>query len=90
MTVDLVVQIIRRALMTILIASSPVLIAGLAVGLAVSIFQAVSQIHEMTLTFIPKIVAIFVVMMIFGSWIIRTVLEFAMGIFGSLSTYGNM
>jgi len=90
MTIDLVVQIIRRALMTILIASSPVLIAGLVVGLAVSIFQAVSQIHEMTLTFIPKIVAIFVVIMVFGSWIIRTVLEFAIGIFDNLSNYGQM
>ena len=90
MTVEFVVPIIRRALMVVLTASSPVLITGLAVGLAVSIFQAVSQVHEMTLTFIPKIVAIFVAMMIFGPWIVRTVLEFAVNIFTNLPEYGRM
>jgi len=90
MTVDFIVPIIRQSLMTVLMASSPVLITGLVVGLTVSIFQAVSQVHEMTLTFIPKIVAIFLALMIFGPWIIRTVLEFAVNIFASLPEYARM
>jgi len=76
--------------MTVLMAASPVLITGLVVGLAVSIFQAVSQVHEMTLTFIPKIVAIFVAMMIFGPWMIRIVVNFAVAIFNNLPEYARM
>ena len=90
MTIDFIVPIIRQALMTVLMSASPVLITGLAVGLAVSIFQAVSQVHEMTLTFIPKIVAIFLAMMIFGPWMIRVVLEFTVGIFTNLPEYARM
>ena len=90
MTADFVVPIIRQALMTVLMSASPVLITGLAVGLTVSIFQAVSQVHEMTLTFIPKIVAIFLAMMICGPWMIRVVLEFAVGIFAKLPEYARM
>ena len=90
MTVDFIVPIIRQSLMTVLMAASPVLITGLLVGLTVSIFQAVSQVHEMTLTFIPKIVAIFLALMIFGPWIISTVLEFAVNIFANLPEYASM
>jgi flagellar biosynthetic protein FliQ len=90
MTVEFIVPIIRQALMVALMAASPVLITGLAVGLAVSIFQAVSQVHEMTLTFIPKIVAIFLAMMIFGPWIVRIVLEFTVHIFTNLPEYARM
>ena len=90
MTVEFVVYIIRRALMTILLAAGPVLIAGLVVGLTVSIFQAVSQINEMTLTFIPKIVVIFISLMIFGPWIIRVVLNFSTEILSNLHQYARM
>ena len=90
MTLDFVVPIIRQALITVLMAASPVLVTGLVVGLAVSIFQAVSQVHEMTLTFIPKIVAIFVALMIFGPWIIRVVLDFAVAILSNLPEYARM
>lgn len=76
--------------MTVLTAAAPVLIAGLGVGLSVSIFQAVSQIHEMTLTFIPKIVVIFVTLMIFGPWIMKVVLNFAIEVFSNLGKYAHM
>ena len=89
MTTEFVVYIIRQALMTVLTAAAPVLIAGLGVGLAVSVLQAVSQIHEMTLTFIPKIIAIFVALMIFGPWIIKVVLNLATGILTNLSEYAK-
>jgi flagellar biosynthetic protein FliQ len=90
MTVELAVHIIRQALITVLTAAAPVLIVGLAIGLVVSIFQAISQIHEMTLTFIPKIVAIFAALMIFGQWIIRVILDFTTAILANLSQYANM
>lgn len=90
MTLEFVVSIIRQALITILMAAAPVLITGLVVGLVVSIFQAVSQVHEMTLTFIPKIVAIFVAMMVFGPWMIRIVVDFAVTIFNNLPVYARM
>jgi len=90
MTVEFAAQVIRQALITVLTAAAPVLITGLGVGLAVGIFQAISQIHEMTLTFIPKIVAIFTVLMIFGQWTIRVILEFTIGILENLHMYARM
>ena len=90
MTTEFAVEIIRQALITVLLAAAPVLIAGMVVGLAVSVLQAVSQVHEMTLTFIPKIVAIFATIMIFGSWIIKVILNFSTGILTNLSQYAKM
>ena len=90
MTIEFAVQIIRQALITVLTAAAPALIAGLVVGLAVSILQAVSQVHEITLTFIPKIVAIFAALIIFGPWFLRVILNFTMSILTNLSTYGGM
>ncbi len=90
MTVEFVVFIIRRALITVLAAAGPVLISGLLVGLTVSILQAVTQVNEMTLTFIPKIVAIFVSLMIFGPWIIKVILNFSVGILANLDEYARM
>lgn len=90
MTTEFIVHIIRQALMTVLTAASPVLIAGLVVGLTISILQAVTQVHEMTLTFIPKIVAIFLSLMVFGPWVIRIIMNFAMGVFSNLDKYARM
>lgn len=90
MTVEFVVQIIRQGLITVMLAAGPVLISGLAIGLTVSVFQAVSQIQEMTLTFIPKIVVIFLSIMIFGPWMIRVILNFSTGILNNLHEYARM
>ena len=90
MTEELVVQIIRQGLLTVLTAAAPVLIVGLVVGLVVSIFQAVSQVHEMTLTFIPKIVAIFFAIIIFGPWMINVIMHFATSIFSNLAQFSRM
>lgn len=90
MTIEFIIKIINQALMTTLIASAPALIAGMVVGLAVSIFQAISQIHEMTLTFIPKIIAIFLSLIIFGPWIIKVILKFTIGILTNLSEYARV
>lgn len=90
MSIEFVNQIIKQALITVLLASAPAMLAGLIVGLAVSVFQAVSQIHEVTLSFIPKIIAIFVALMIFGHWIINVVVTFTTQILSNLSIYGTM
>ena len=90
MTVEFACYIIRQGLITVLLAAAPVLIIGLAIGLTVSIFQAVTSIQEMTLTFIPKIVGIFTALMIFSPWIIKVVLNFTLGILNNLHEYARM
>ncbi len=89
MTVEFAIHILRQALMTVLTAAAPVLIVGLVVGLAVSILQAVSQVHEITLTFIPKIIAIFIALMIFAPWIVKVILNFTTDILTNLAQYAK-
>lgn len=75
--------------MTTLLVASPMLIFGLVVGLTVSILQAVTQIHEMTLTFIPKIIAVSLALLIFLPWMFSLVLDFTSRTFGNISTLGQ-
>jgi len=62
------------------------LIIGLIIGLIVSIFQAATQINEQTLTFVPKIIAVFVTMLIFGPWMIKLLVTFTTGLFDVMAT----
>ena len=86
MSPELAIDVCRRAIITILVVSAPMLLSGLIVGLLVSIFQAATQINEQTLSFIPKIVVVFLTMLIFGSWIIRILSTFSIGLFEMLAT----
>ncbi len=86
MTPDFAINICRKAVQTILLASAPMLLAGMIVGLLISIFQAATQINEQTLTFIPKIVAVLVTLLVFGPWLIRLITSFAIGILTTLAT----
>jgi flagellar biosynthesis protein FliQ len=79
-------DVVRNALTLTLLLSAPVLAFGLIVGLIVSIFQAVTQINEMTLAYIPKILAVFVALAIFGPWMLQLMLNFSSNIFISLPT----
>lgn len=72
---------VREALMIALIVSAPILGAGVIVGLVISIFQAVTQIQEQTLAFVPKIVAMIVVTVVLLGWISMQVMEFAAAMF---------
>jgi len=81
MSQELVIYIAKNMLLTTLLAAAPLLIAGLVVGLAVSIFQAVTQINEMTLTFIPKILAVVVALILFLPWILNIILSFTQEMF---------
>ncbi len=76
MTPDTVIAIMRQALEVGMLAAGPLLVASLATGLLVSIFQAATQINEMTLTFIPKLVVMFVVLVLTGPWTIQLFVDF--------------
>lgn len=86
MTPELAVDICRKAIQTILMAAAPMLIVALVVGLMVSVFQAATQINEQTLTFVPKIVAVFITLLIFGSWLIKILILFTVGMFDVMAT----
>lgn len=76
MTPESVMTIGRQALELTLLVSAPLLLAALAVGLLVSVFQAATQINEMTLSFIPKLVAILVMLVVAGPWMITMMVEY--------------
>ncbi|MGD8191027.1 flagellar biosynthesis protein FliQ [Brevibacillus ginsengisoli] len=87
MSQELILQIAQGSVYTILIVTAPVLGVGLIVGLLVSVFQATTQIQEQTLAFIPKIVAIMLTLLIVGPWMLQTIVEFTMNIFGNLQRF---
>ncbi|MEZ4598787.1 MAG: flagellar biosynthesis protein FliQ [Syntrophotaleaceae bacterium] len=89
MTPEYVCDIGRQAVETILLLSAPMLLAGLVVGLVISIFQAATQINEQTMTFIPKIVAVFVALLIFAPWMIKVMLSFTSQILQNIATVGS-
>lgn len=76
MSPELITTITFEALKTALLVAAPVMLAGLAAGLLVSIFQAVTQINEMTLVFIPKILAVSAALLIFFPWMLKVITAF--------------
>lgn len=87
MTQDFVIGVGKDALQTALLLSAPMLVFGLIVGVAVSIFQAVTSIQEMTLTFIPKIVAVVVALVLFLPWMLRIMSDFTINLFTNIPLY---
>lgn len=88
MTDVTVIQILREALMITLIVSAPVMAVGMIVGLVVSIFQTTTSIQEQTLTFVPKIVAIFATLIFFAAWMIHMLVNYTKGVFMAISKIG--
>jgi len=84
MTFELILGIGRQAVETMLIVSLPILLVSLAVGLVISVFQAVTQIQEMTITFVPKIIVTFVSLLLFGPWMLSKLTDFTRGILESI------
>ena len=76
MTPQMVISIGREALTVVILVSGPMLAFGLVIGLIISIFQAVTQINEMTLTFVPKILAVALALLVFLPWMITTLIDF--------------
>jgi flagellar biosynthetic protein FliQ len=81
MTPEFVINIAQEAIKTTILVAMPTLLMGLAVGLIISIFQAVTQIQEMTLTFIPKILVILLGLLFFSSWMLQQLMTFAVSTF---------
>lgn len=81
---DQIMGIATSSMWTVLLVSAPVLIGGLVVGLAISIFQATTQLQEMTLVFVPKIVAVFVIIIIFGPWMLNIMTSFTYDLYASI------
>ncbi len=84
MTPEMVLTIARQTITTSLLLALPPLGIALLVGLVISIFQAVTQVQEQTLTFVPKIIAVFLSLLFFGPWMLRLLMNFAVNIFGNL------
>jgi flagellar biosynthetic protein FliQ len=76
-----VIDLARESLMIIMLVSLPLLGVALVVGLAIGVFQAATSINEMTLTFVPKLVAVGFAMAVFGGWMINTMVDFTRMIF---------
>ena len=82
-----VLDIAQEAIYLIIICAAPLLLISLVVGLVISIFQTVTSIQEQTLTFVPKIVAVFLGMMLFGSWILNNLSGFIDKLWSDFSMY---
>lgn len=87
MTQDTVVYLGQQALMVTLLVSAPMLASGLVVGLVVSVFQAATQVQEITLTFIPKIVVVLLSFLLFLPFMMSTMLGFVTGLFGGFNRF---
>ena len=87
MTVNDVTAIASEALYTIIKCAAPLLLVSLIVGLIISIFQTVTSIQEQTLTFVPKIVAVFLTLMLLGGWMLDKMADFMTKLWNNFSLY---
>lgn len=76
MNEEMIIDLFSESIKVILVLSAPMLLSGLLIGLVIAIFQATTQIQESTLAFVPKIIVVFVVMLVTGSWMIRSLIEY--------------
>lgn len=84
---DLAVQLFSSLLWNALLICAPLLALTLLVGLLVSVLQVITQIQDMSLTFVPKIIAAVVALAVFGPWMLRTLLHYASGVIAALPGY---
>jgi flagellar biosynthetic protein FliQ len=87
MTPEFVTGFFFEAIKTAMLLAAPMLLAGLSVGLLVSIFQAATSISEMTLTFIPKMLAVGLALIFFFPWMVQTMIAFMQNLFGNMHIY---
>jgi len=87
MTTELLNQMARQTFETVLLVGGPVLIVSLIVGVMISIFQAITQLQEVTLTFVPKIVAVFLTLLLTLPWTVKILVGFTRGIFENIPLY---
>ncbi len=87
MNQEFLLSFAKQAILVAACTAGPMLLIGMVIGIMISMFQAVTQINEMTLTFIPKIIATALGGIIFGPWMLEKMLDFTTGIFTNLVTY---
>lgn len=87
MTTSEVIDITAQAVWLIIRCSMPMLLSSLTVGLIISIFQTVTSIQEQTLTFVPKILTVFIVIIIFGDWILNNILQFIQDLYSRFGDF---
>jgi flagellar biosynthetic protein FliQ len=87
MSIQQVIDLGQRALQLILLLSAPVLLAGMLIGLLVSLFQAITSIQEATLTFVPKLIAVFAALVVCMPWMTDLLVRFAIDLFGNLGQF---
>jgi len=87
MTVDVVKELSSEVFKTVLLVSGPALLVSMLVGLVISLFQAVTQIQEFTLTFVPKIIAVFLCLFVLFPWITRVLIAFTTNIIEKIPVY---
>lgn len=89
MTQESIIAIGQQAMWMMIVTAGPLLVVSLVVGLVVSVFQAVTQVNEMTLTFVPKIIAIFACLVILGPWMLQMFLGYTATTFASIATFAR-
>ncbi|WP_330390898.1 flagellar biosynthesis protein FliQ [Tindallia magadiensis] len=87
MNEGMIIELGQQTMLTILLMSAPMLGFGLIVGLSVSIFQTITSIQEQTLTFVPKIIAVFTSIIIFSPWLLSILINFTNTLFEDLSRF---
>lgn len=87
MTIDMVTDMIQEGLLVVLKTAAPPLLVSLVIGLAISIFQTVTSIQEQTLTFVPKIVGMFVCLMVLGHWMLNNMTTYMADLWQNFSVY---
>lgn len=87
MSVDLIMEVMSDALYTSFKLAAPVLVISVLVGLVIAIFQAATQVHEQTLTFVPKLIAIGMSLLFLGPWMIELMSDFTLRLFEVISVY---
>jgi flagellar biosynthetic protein FliQ len=87
MTPEMVTELGRQALETTLLVSAPILGLSLVIGLAVSVLQAMTQLNEATLTFVPKVLAVFAAIVVFMPWMLGVMTSFMTQVFSSIPNY---
>ena len=87
MSIETVSDIASEALFLIIRVSMPVLLVSLCIGLVISIFQTVTSIQEQTLTFVPKIVCVFLALVLFGNWMMNSMVEFMVNLWSGFARY---
>ncbi|HNS54131.1 MAG TPA: flagellar biosynthesis protein FliQ [Syntrophales bacterium] len=87
MTTDLIMGIAAETMKVTLLVSAPILLVGLIVGIVISVFQAVTQVHEMTLTFVPKIIAVMVALLVAAPWMLDMLVNFTHNLFSNIPNY---